>query len=266
MVSCYHPVRWIIAGVLGLAVLSPWLASTLQSADERNAGGTRESTKGTHDIRMISGWEVKISRKLLEKEPELTEKAMVLLKVQLEDVRKVVPPFALREIQKVPIWVSPEYPGQQPRAEYHPGAGWLRENGRDPAMAKAVEITDTKDFESECKRMPMLMLHELAHAYHDRVLGFDHPEIVAAYDRAKKSGKYDKVERRFANGNTRMERAYAMTNPQEYFAECSEAFFGVNDWYPYTLDQLKKHDPEVVPILEKLWKNPQGRKGKDLEE
>ena len=133
-------------------------------------------------------------------------------------------------------------------------------------MAKAVEITDIRNFESECKRMPMLMLHELAHAYHDRVLGFDNPEVRAAYVRAKESGKYDKVERRFADGKTRMEKAYAMTNPQEYFAECSEAFFGVNDWYPYTLDQLKKHDPDVVELLEKLWNNPPPKKGKEKKE
>lgn len=218
------------------------------------------------DVRTISGWVVKINNRLLQNDGKLTEKAMELLKGQLDEVKRVVPAEALREMQKVPIWVNPEYAGVPPRAEYHPGAGWLKDNGRDPAMAKAVEITDVKDFESECKRMPMLMLHELAHAYHDRVLGFDHPAIKAAYEKARASGKYDKVERRFANGNTRMERAYAMTNPQEYFAECSEAFFGVNDWFPYTLDQLKKHDPEMVEVLEKVWKTPlpqNGKKSKD---
>ena len=36
----------------------------------------------------------------------------------------------------------------------------------------------------------------------DRVLarGFDHAEIKAAYERAKASGSYDKVERWFGNG------------------------------------------------------------------
>ena len=36
-----------------------------------------------------------------------------------------------------------------------------------------------------------------------------------------------------------------MTNPQEYFAECTEAFFARNDFYPYARDELKKHDPEM---------------------
>ena len=47
---------------------------------------------------------------------------------------------------------------------------------------------------------------------------------AAAYARAKESGKYDKVERHLGNGrpNT-FEKAYAMTNPMEYFAETTEA-------------------------------------------
>ena len=28
-------------------------------------------------------------------------------------------------------------------------------------------------------------LHELAHAYHDQILSFEHPEIIAAYEKAK---------------------------------------------------------------------------------
>ena len=148
----------------------------------------------------------------------------------------------------MPLWVSPEYPGVKPRAEFHPDAGWLRDHGRDPAMAKSVEFTNVRIFEAETRRMPNFALHELAHAYHDRVLakGFANPEVKAAYERAKASGKYDRVERRHGNGqpNT-FERAYAMTNPMEFFAEASEAFFSRNDFFPFMRDELKQHDPEM---------------------
>ena len=79
-------------------------------------------------------------------------------------------------------------PGVPPRAEYHPGAGWLRANGRDAAMVKGVEFTNIRTFEAEARRMPNFALHELAHAYHDRVLGFENPEIEAAYQRALAAG------------------------------------------------------------------------------
>jgi hypothetical protein len=93
-------------------------------------------------------------------------------------------------------------------------------------MARGIEFTKVRTFEAESRRMPNFTLHELAHAYHHRTLpdGFDNAEIRAAYDRAKASGSYDEVERSFGEGrpNTR-ERAYAMTNPMEYFAESTEA-------------------------------------------
>ena len=47
-------------------------------------------------------------------------------------------------------------------------------------------------------------MHELAHAYHHRVLpeGFANPELKSAYEQARLRGKYDRVERRFGNGRT----------------------------------------------------------------
>ena len=103
--------------------------------------------------------------------------------------------------------------------------------------------------------MPNFALHELAHSYHDRVLGFEKPDILAAYSRAKESKSYDKVERWHGNGkpNT-FERAYAMTNEREYFAECTEAFFARNDFFPFTRDELEKHDPGIFEILKRVWK------------
>ena len=126
-------------------------------------------------------------------------------------------------------------------------------------MVKGVEFTDIRDFKKETIRMPCFALHELAHSYHDRVLpgGFGNAEIKTAYDRAKASGKYDKVERWYGNGRANtFERAYAMTNPMEYFAECSEAFFCRNEFFAITRDELKIHDPEMFELLQRLWNWP----------
>jgi Mlc titration factor MtfA (ptsG expression regulator) len=105
--------------------------------------------------------------------------------------------------------------------------------------------------------MPNFALHELAHAFHHRTLrmSYGNLEIKAAYDKAKASGKYDQVERKDSEGRIRTDRAYAMTNPQEYFAECTEAYFSRNDFFPFTRDDLKQHDPEMFTLLQKLW-NP----------
>ena len=180
---------------------------------------------------------------------------MELLTAHLENISRVVPPAAVAELRTVPLWFSPEYPGIVPRAEYHPNPGWLREHGRDPAMAKGIEFTNVRIFKSETKRMPVFVLHELAHAYHDRFLpkGFDNPEIKSAYGQAKESGRYEKVERRDAQGQVSTGRAYALTNPQEYFAETTEAFFGTNDFAPFNREQLRQTDPVGYALMERTW-------------
>lgn len=221
-------------------------------AQTRNAKA-HDSEK--YEARMMEGWPVLISRQLLEKEPDVTAKAMVLLQKQLAEIHRVVPKEAVAKLQQVRLYFTPEYHNLAPSAEYHPGAGWLSANKRDPDMAKNVEFSNARVFEEDVRRMPLLVLHELAHAYHDRFLpqGHSNPDIKAAYEKAKASGLYDRVERRDSKGNTRMDKAYAMTNAAEYFAETTEAYFGTNDFFPYTNEELKKHDPFMHDLLGKIW-------------
>ena len=97
-------------------------------------------------------------------------------------------------------------------------------------------------------------LHELAHGYHDKVLTWDQPDIIAAYEHAKAAKLYDRVERWHGTGiPNNFERAYAMSNHKEYFAEVTEAYFARNDFFPFTRDELEKHDPEVFAVLKKVW-------------
>jgi dipeptidyl-peptidase-4 len=208
-----------------------------------------------YEQREIEGWTVHVRQELLASDSAVaTDRALELLGIQLREIVRVVPATAVSRLKKVSLWISPEYSGIRPRAEYHPDAGWLRANDRDPAMAKGIEFTNVRIFEAETQRMPVFVLHELAHAYHNLVLGFDNPEIIAAFERAVKNKLYDAVERKAANGKPgRVERAYAMTNHKEYFAETSEAFFGQNDFFPFNRGDLHRHDPEMERLLEKLW-------------
>lgn len=200
----------------------------------------------------IPGWHVRIHRDLLEKEPEKSAIALRLLRDQLTEIERVVPAEAVKLLRHVPMWLSPTYPGIGPTAEYHPDAGWLRTHGRNEAMAKGIEFTNVLIFEAEVKRMPVFVLHELAHAFHDRVLSFDHPEIVKCYEQARDSKKYDAVERY----DGKIERSYAMANHKEYFAELTESYYGRNDFFPFTRDQLQQFDPTMERLLAKLWDLP----------
>jgi arylsulfatase A-like enzyme len=219
-------------------------------------GRQQQAAAESHATRSVCGWTLHISRALLATEPELTERAVALLDRQLEEITRVVVPPVVVELQQVPLYFNPEYAGKKPTAEFHPDGGWLRANGRDPAMEKGVEFTNLRIFEQELDRMPNFALHELAHAYHNRVLpgGFENPQIKAVFENAQADNRYDKVERRFGNGKrSTIERAYAMTNPMEYFAECSEAYFATNDFFPFSRRDLQRFDPQMFELLGTLW-------------
>jgi dipeptidyl-peptidase-4 len=201
----------------------------------------------THETRDALGWTLHVNKSLLTEAPEATATAVALLEKQLAEVVRVVPPAAVAKLRETPLWFSPEYPGVPPRAEFHPDAGWLGNNGRDPAMARAIEFTNIRIFPEECERMPNFALHELAHAYHFRVLGFDDPAIKDAFARARAAGLYDKVERQHGGGRPNsVGRAYALTDEKEYFAETTEAFFSRNDFFPFNREELAAHDPRML--------------------
>ena len=83
----------------------------------------------------------------------------------------------------------------------------------------------------------------------DQVLSFNNKEIIEAYKAAKKAGIYDKVM--LYTGRT--VRHYGLNNHKEYFAESTEAYLGVNDFYPFVRGELKEHDPRMYKIMEKVW-------------
>lgn len=211
----------------------------------------RLAVEGYH-TQTIEGWPVRVSDRLMRELPGKTRRAIDLLTQQLQTIVTVVPGDKLPLIQCVPIWLSPKYEGVRPTAEYHAGEGWLRRAGRKPELAECVELTNIDIFEKENRRMPMMILHELAHAYHHQVLGFDHARVQAAYERALASGSYETVQRH----NGKMERAYGMNNHKEYFAESSEAFFGTNDFFPFNRDELREHDPQIDHLLVEIWGVP----------
>lgn len=230
--------RLILMGTLWALVTSAGLAT----ADEPQ-----------YEVRDVRGWTVHIHEALLKEEAEKTARALVLLEKQLAEVIDNVPPAAVQELQKVPLWMSPLYPNFSPRAEYHPQANWLKQHGRNQQMVRSIEFTNISIFDDEYRRMPNFVLHELAHAFHHRVLGFEEPRVQAAYEAARDAGIYEQVERKNARGKVSIGRHYALTNAKEYFAESTEAYFSTNDFFPYRNADLKQVDPKMHTLLAELW-------------
>jgi hypothetical protein len=202
-----------------------------------------------YEKRTIEGWQVLVNKRLLARDnQDLCERTLRLLEDHLFRITRVVPAEALTKLRKIPIWVDLAHP-LHPCMCYHPDAGWLRAHGMNPQKAGSVEIANARNFLIWTHEQPWMVLHELAHAYHDKVLGFDNAEVKACFDRAVASKAYETVLD--IRGNKR--RHYALTNDKEYFAETTEAFFGTNDFFPFVRSELRQHDPAGFELMEKVW-------------
>ena len=199
-------------------------------------------------ITKLGGWTVRVNQELLADNAALGSNAIRLLQSKLEEIKGTVPTNACTKLQQVTIWLGVD-DGHATCSEYHPSREWLRTHGFNPEKARCVEIGNARKFNDWSRTQPSMVLHELAHAYHHQVLGYDYAPIKKAYAHAVSSGIYESVK--YANG--KMRRAYALNNEQEYFAEATEAFFGRNDFYPFTRDELQKHDPLIYSILREVW-------------
>ena len=202
-----------------------------------------------YDRQMIEGWSVLVNKDLSEGHPKLARNTLRQLRVQLYQIKRVVPEEALKDIQDVPIWVEHDAPKHACMC-YHPSRQWLENNGFNPDKEASVEIANAENFLKWTIGQPWMVLHELAHGYHHKVVGHDSDELKKTYENMKAGGRYETV----LHISGRMKRAYALNNDKEYFAECSEAFFGTNDFYPFVRSELKEHDPEMHDLLRKLWK------------
>lgn len=202
------------------------------------------------------GWSLFIHGDLLKNHPRETQRAVHLLRDQLQDIIDRVPAPAVAYLKKVPLYFSPSADGHG-GACHHPSSAWLKKNNFPVEMAKTVEFSNILRFERETMRMPNFALHELAHAYHNHLLGDDHPAILKAYQAAKKSGRFNNLPKRTGDPKNPLKKSngptYAMTNQMEYFAETTEAYFVENDITPYNRASLREMDPKVLPVLEKVW-------------
>jgi hypothetical protein len=175
--------------------------------------------------------------------------ALAELEFRLREVVRLLPPDRLRPLRKVRFWLEWDRP-RDGVAQYHLSAERLRADGDPPELLGGIEVPDLRHFVRVVRDdQPMLLLHELAHAYHHQVLGLDDARVLAAYRQAVERRLYESVP--YIHGGRR--RAYALTNHLEYFAELSEAYFGQNDYYPFTRADLAEHDPVGYRLMGAAW-------------
>jgi len=202
-------------------------------------------------IRRIEGWTCHIDPALLEgQHAKVGSKCLRMLADHLNRISILVPKPRLKELKTLEIWIEWEHPRLKSK-QYHPSRSWLLANRHDQRLTKKVHIPVARQLidRNQMLKHPAVVLHELAHAYHDQFLDFENPRIKAAYEAAKAGGKYDKV----LDHTGRTVKHYGMNNHKEYFTEGTEAFFYRNDFFPFVRAELNRIDPGFHHLLKEIW-------------
>ena len=219
-----------------------------EDAGKRGDEKTEESK--SHETQTVEGWQVQVDRSLLS-EPFETEgrTALRMLSNQLYEIAERFPAGRVKELRTVKIRLDRNHALNN--MQYHPGRKWLVDHGWDPSLTKVVHIPNAGRMVKLLRdyAQPSVVMHELAHAWHDQIRGFDDPQIVAAYRKFVESGKYEKV----LHMSGRQRKHYALTNHKEYFAEMTEAWFGTNDFFPFVRPELQKASPTTSKLMRAVW-------------
>ena len=236
-----------------------WTDSRSRSRPPGNqsAAGSKESNARTaydptdrYGVRQVEGWTVLVNKRFVAREPKLSMETLTLLRQQLRQIVQRVPAVAVKKLRTIHFWVEENEP-HHPCMTYHPNPDWLRDHDMNPDKARCVELSNARNFLKWTQEQPWMALHELSHGYHHQFLdgGFNNAEVKTAFDGAMKAKRYESVLR----SNGKKEKAYAATNSMEFFAEASEAYFGINDFYPINRADLQQHDPETFETVKRLW-------------
>ena len=203
------------------------------------------------------GFSIWVDEGLLAGQREFGDAALAELDAQLHQIVRKVRPPALERLRTIAIWLGVADP-VAPCACYHPSAEWLQANGFDPQKASAVEIANAANFVAWTREQPWMVLHELAHGIDDRFLqAGDGAESLGGrldtlHAAAKASGRYAQV----LHWDGATVPHYALNTSDEYFAEASEAWLGVNDFFPFVQSELLQHDPDLAALLREVWGEP----------
>ncbi len=179
----------------------------------------------------LVGFDVHLSLMTPFGEEDLSEAVISQLRDDLTVVTYLLESDVLEVLREVPIWIDPEEEHEY-IAFYHP-AGW-------------IGIPSAGRYLHHVEGAPAIVLHELAHAWHDLGLGFDDEDILAAYQNAMDLDLYA--------ASPLGSPHYATTNEREYFAVLTEAWFWLDNDFPSNRVELLSHDPVGAEVVERAWR------------
>lgn len=198
-------------------------------------------------MKEIRGFRVMYPNKYAQ--DEYLDAALTNLDKDLKFILENVPVQFTDVFKRKILWLDYTTDGA---ACYHDSMDWLLGNGYIKEKHRSVEINNMKHYvEWTAANQPLMVLHEFAHLFH--YCSYRGSQLIlSAYENAVNTKIYESVDY-FDGKNITKQRAYALNNEMEYFSEMTEAWFGRNDYYPFTRADLETHDPKGYELMQTVW-------------
>jgi hypothetical protein len=246
----------------GLMLGGPARAQSNNTIGKPTASGIRGYKK-----QMIQGFTLVVNNAVYKnnEDEKWKRKPIDVLDLELGTIVSKLPDKYVKALQRILIWIEWEDKSDPDLArgvvaKYYGVFGnvavWSLGKGKHPKKANSIEVINmrslTREHQPNVKLERCVLLHELSHAVQHQTpsIGSNNPYIKAAYKQAMARSLYD--EAKDVYGRIR-KPTYASKNEREYFAELSCAYLDKLHYYPFTADDLKKHDPQGYRLMERIW-------------
>jgi hypothetical protein len=253
----------LVAGLLVPAGAAP--AQGTKEPDKKKSKAKNKNAPPGYKREQIRGFTLLVHDTVYENntDEKWKRKPLDVLDLELAAISRNLPERTVKLLQRILIWIE-WYDKSDPDlekgvlAKYYGVMGnlalWSLGKNKHPLKANNVEVINmmalTREHQPGIKFERCVMLHELAHAVHHQAFGNNNAVIKTAYKQAMARGLYD--EAKDVYGRVR-KPTYASKNEREYFAELTCAYLDKLHYYPFTPEDLKKHDPVGYKVMEKCW-------------
>lgn len=203
---------------------------------------------------ILHGFEILISQFALQNYKSATDSALTILGEDLLRISNLkMKKSALDTLRRVRIFL--DWDTGHHSLQVHSSEDWLIQNEYIPQKVLQLEISNMRTYmQVRNQNQPLVVMHELAHAYHERLSDDAKKSIKDTYEYAMRNNLYQSVDYSHGDGTyDHQVTAYASTDDFEYFAEITIAYFGACTFYPFNRKDLKKYDPSGYKLVKKLW-------------
>jgi hypothetical protein len=182
------------------------------------------------------GFRIYCSKELMES--SYFQQAYLNLKSDIDNMETYLKKDVFEKMSKSPTVIDSR-PEIGDGAAFHPSYTQTKNKG-SLFKESTVEFTSIKYIVEDRKLsggVPMVFIHEMAHAYHFLHLpnAFENEYINNIYKSAMKKGLYSGT--------------YPATNRMEYFASLAERYFARSNSFPKTREELKAYDPDGYEMI-----------------